>query len=295
MGGSSWSSAYIYQTSSGTSLFVKISRGRDQAMFKGEALGLQAMYDTKALKVPQVYGYGSIPPGGSDTHNNNNNNNNKGSFIVMEYLELGGGGSSKLDAYDFGRRMAEMHLAEPTDPTARAGKFGFPVDNTIGGTLQPNGWMDSWVDFYRERRLRHQLDLTGDAALQRAGERLLEKMGKVFFDGVMTEEIRPSVLHGDLWSGNVGAILSDDNTIVPSIFDPATYYGHMEAEWGMSWCAGFSGQFWQGYHDVIPQQPGFEDRKQLYELYHYLNHYNLFGGSYYGSAQRIIDRLLKKV
>ena len=94
------------------------------------------------------------------------------------------------------------------------------------------------------------------------------------------------MLHGDLWSGNVAAVGGE-----PCIFDPASYYGHHEAEFGMSWCAGFSGDFWDAYHALIPKAPGFEERQQLYLLYHYLNHYNLFGSGYYGQCESILRRL----
>lgn len=269
MGGSNWSSARVYATTSGQKFFVKSSRARDEGMFKGEALGLQAMFDTGALYIPKVYGYGLLPSNG-------------GTFIAMEYLNFSG----RLDSADFGERMALMHLAKPTDTNAAAGKFGFSVDNTIGGTPQPNQWTDNWIDFFREKRLRHQLNVAGDITLQRLGDRLLHSL-EVFFEGV---EINPSVLHGDLWSGNIGAVNG-----IPSIYDPATYYGHHEAEWGMSWCASFGPSFWEGYHRLIPRAPGFEDRAQLYQLYHYLNHYNLFGGSYYSSAQRIMENLVRKL
>lgn len=108
---------------------------------------------------------------------------------------------------------------------------------------------------------------------------------KPLFDNV---EIEPCLLHGDLWSGNI----SSDKNGEPVILDPACYYGHNEAEFGMSWCAGFGGSFYNSYFEVIPKQPGFEKRRDLYLLYHYLNHYNLFGSGYRSSAMSIIDDYL---
>lgn len=183
--------------------------------------------------------------------------------------------------------------------------FGFPVDNTIGGTSQPNGWMDNWIDFYRERRLQHQLNLTKDPKLQQMGEKLCANL-ELFFEGVEVSpqttthtkcvrsicwqrsaccsaqfgtaagmwshrmdtkscwmfglqnaslcvalQVKPSVLHGDLWSGNISGVDGQ-----PSIFDPAVYYGHSEADFGMSWCAGFSSAFYDAYHKVMPKAPG---------------------------------------
>lgn len=275
-GSSSWSSAHIYHTDSGKKFFVKLSQGRDSSMFEGEALGLQALYDTKSMRIPKIYHFGNlsaVPEGKGQ---------GKGSFIVMEYLDFGGSYSQA----DLGQRLAEMHKAEPADETAKKGMFGFPIDNTIGGTSQPNGWMDNWVDFYRERRLQHQLKLTKDPKLQQMGKKLCDNL-EHFFEGV---DVKPSVLHGDLWSGNISGVDGE-----PSIFDPAVYYGHSEADFGMSWCAGFSSAFYDAYHRVLPKAPGFEDRKQLYLLYHYLNHYNLFGGGYYSSAEGILRSLTNKI
>lgn len=269
VGGSNWSSAYVYSTQQGNEYFVKLAMGgRDDSMFQGEAQGLQAMYATNTLRIPQVFHVGPMP-------------NSRGSFIVMESLKLGGG----CNMAELGRQLAHMHLAEPADPNAKAGKFGFAVDNTIGATPQPNGWMDNWVDFYRERRIRHQLNLLGDRRLNELGDKLCDNL-EVFFEDV-AGDIKPSVLHGDLWSGNIAGVEGK-----PAIFDPATYYGHHEAEFGMSWCAGFTGDFWRAYHEVIPKAPGFDKRKDLYLLYHYLNHTNLFGGGYYNTSLRIMERLV---
>eukprot|EP00887_Chlorella_sp_A99_P005059 scaffold112.g5059.t1 len=168
-----------------------------------------------------------------------------------------------------------MHLATPQHE--HAGQFGFVCDNTIGGTPQPNPWEDDWVAFFREHRLRHQLRLAGNARLNAAAEPLLRPGAlETFFHGI---EVRPSVLHGDLWSGNIASAGG-----APTIFDPATYYGHSEAEFGMSWCAGFGAAFWAAYHELLPLAPGHEARADLYELYHKLNHYNLFGSGYLGDS-----------
>eukprot|EP01025_Chloroclados_australasicus_P064795 TRINITY_DN8703_c0_g1_i1.p1 TRINITY_DN8703_c0_g1~~TRINITY_DN8703_c0_g1_i1.p1 ORF type:complete len:334 (-),score=49.49 TRINITY_DN8703_c0_g1_i1:166-1053(-) len=265
VGSSSWSSQYIMNMEDGTRYFVKTARGYSvDAMFKGEALGLTALYDTHTVCIPKVLYYGDMARGGS--------------FIVLEHLKFGG----RINQAEFGRLLAEMHLATPKDENAASGQFGFAVDNMIGGTSQPNGWMDNWVDFFRERRLRHQLKLAGDTNLMRMGEKVMDNL-EIFFEGV---EVKPSVLHGDLWSGNVAGVEGK-----PAIFDPAVYYGHHEAEFGMQWCASFGGAFWEAYHSVIPRAPGFEKREKLYLLYHFLNHYNLFGAGYYGECQGILQSL----
>lgn len=227
---------------------------------------------TNTLLIPRVFTVGNV----SDS------TPSMGSYIVMEYLDIKRG----YDPAKLGRELARMHLAEPSDPNARAGMYGFAVDNTIGGTPQPNGWSDNWVDFFRERRLRHQLKLTGDPQLMQLGGELCDNL-EYFFDGV---QVRPSIIHGDLWSGNIGSVGGQ-----PAIFDPATYYGHHEAEFGMSWCSGFSNAFYTAYHELIPKAQGWESRHDIYTLYHYLNHYNLFGYGYYQQCIETLRRLLRRL
>ncbi|KAI8463177.1 MAG: Fructosamine/Ketosamine-3-kinase, partial [Monoraphidium minutum] len=149
-----------------------------------------------------------------------------------------------------------------------------------------NGWCGDWVEFYRERRLRHQLDLLGDARLSSLAAPVLADLRFWFTDG----PVAPALLHGDLWSGNIASVGGS-----PAVFDPAVYYGHAEAEWGMSWCAGFTPAFWQGYFSVAPKAPLFEERKDLYTLYHILNHANLFGGDYVSQAASILQRLNERL
>ena len=273
VGSSGWSSAYRYDAG-GRRFFVKTSReGGAEAMFRGEALGLGAMAAAaEGPRVPEVLYAGTAGSGGAD-----------GAFIVMEHLEFASGG---VDQEELGRRLARMHLAEPSAPEAAAGRFGFPVGNTIGGTPQPNGWMDDWADFFWERRLGYQLRLAGDTTLSRLGEKLREQCFDSFFEGM---DIRPCILHGDLWSGNIAAAGPGE----PAVFDPASYFGHSEAEFGMSWCAGFSGAFWGAYRELVPQADGFDERADLYRLYHYLNHYNLFGSGYYGQCESILRKYVQ--
>jgi len=267
-GGSGWSSTSKIKTKDGKEFFVKRANQPAELMFRGEALGLRALYDTKTIRVPNVLHYGDNKIG-------------SGSFIIMESLTMGGG----YDSYEFGRDMARLHLATPTVKEAAQGSFGFPIDNTIGATSQPNGWMDDWVEFFRIRRIGHQVKLARDSDLSSLWEKVQKKTDnlKTLFQDIT---VKPSTLHGDLWSGNYGGV--DGRA---AIFDPAVYYGHHEAEWGMSWCAGFGGRFWEGYRSLIPEDPGFQKRAILYEAYHKLNHYNLFGGGYYSDAYRLLSSL----
>ena len=229
-GSSGWAEFTTYDTESGKRFFAKTSR-KDPAMFIGEGAGLTAMFKTNTLAIPEVHYAGPTPEGSREGN----------SFIVMDHLKFGARG----DQAEFGRLLAMMHKAAPAVAEAQAGKFGFTVDNTCGDTPQPNGWMDDWVEFFTERRIRHQLRLARDAQLSEFGDLICEKMPEWFEPcGVIT----PSILHGDLWSGNIGTVDGK-----PSVFDPAVYYGHNEAEFGMSWCAGFSQSFYDAYFDVMPK------------------------------------------
>jgi len=251
------------------SFFVKSSSRPCDIMFLGEALGLRAMHASKSVRIPEVLHYGDGDSGGS--------------FIVMEFLRLSGRADAKL----FGRKMAMMHLATPLAEEAQQGKFGFDVPNTIGGTAQPNAWSDDWVAFFREQRIGHQVRLASDSRISKAWKLALQTTDDLhkLFDGI---SVKPSVLHGDLWSGNIASTGGE-----PTIFDPATYYGHHEAEWGMSWCASLGPSFWEGYRELIPKDPGFADRAVLYELYHKLNHYNMFGGGYYTDSLGLLGQLAR--
>ncbi|XP_042039075.1 protein-ribulosamine 3-kinase, chloroplastic isoform X3 [Salvia splendens] len=202
-----------------------------------------------------------------------------------------------------GRKLAEMHKAGESTKG-----FGFDVENTIGSTPQINTWTSDWIEFYGVHRLGYQLKLArqqfGDSLIYEKGQRLIKNMAPLFNGAVL----EPCLLHGDLWSGNI----SYDKTGEPLILDPACYFrlhcpnlccwllpsfaiidGHNEAEFGMSWCAGFVGSFYDAYFEVMPKQTGWEERRDLYTLYHYLNHYNLFGSGYRPSAMGIIDDYLR--
>ncbi|KAL1369138.1 hypothetical protein HN51_023256 [Arachis hypogaea] len=265
VGGGCINLASRYDTDSG-SFFVKTNRSIGPSMFEAEALGLGAMYETGTIRVPRPYKVGELPTGGS--------------YIIMEFIEFG---ASRGNQSVLGRKLAEMHKAGKSSKG-----FGFDVDNTIGSTPQINTWSSDWIQFYGEHRLGYQLKLAsrqyGDSLIYERGQRLVKSIGKLFENVA----IEPCLLHGDLWSGNI----SSDKNGEPVILDPACYYGHSEAEFGMSWCAGFGASFYNSYFEVMPKQPGFEERRDLYMLYHYLNHYNLFGSGYRSSAMSIIDDYL---
>ncbi|KAL6569463.1 hypothetical protein OROMI_013977 [Orobanche minor] len=222
IGGGCISHASRYDTDAGP-FFVKTNRSVGPSMFEGEALGLSAMYETGSIRVPKPFKVGSLPTGGS--------------YIIMEFIEFG---ASRGNQSELGRKLAEMHKAGKSEKG-----FGFNVDNTIGSTPQINTWTSDWIEFYGVHRLGYQLKLArqhyGDSLIFEKGERLVKNMAPLF-DGAVIE---PCLLHGDLWSGNI----SSDKNGEPVVPDPACYYGHNEAEFGMSWCAGFGGSFYSSYFE----------------------------------------------
>jgi protein-ribulosamine 3-kinase len=243
--------------------FVKLNRAALLPMFDAEKAGLDTIRQSRTLRVPEVFMAGI-----EDDY----------AFIVMEFIEFSG----QPDAGRFAVALAEMHNSFNQ-------QFGFYADNTIGSTAQVNTFNDDWVDFWRRHRLGFQLELARqnglDAGLIDAGHRLLDELGKFF----STYQPRPSLLHGDLWSGNQAA----DTQRNPVIYDPACYFGDHEADLAMMELFGHPGEcFFASYAENFPLDDDYAVRRELYNLYHVLNHANLFGGGYGLQALRMIESLL---
>jgi fructosamine-3-kinase len=253
-----------YKISDGSqTFFVKLNRADQLSMFEAEAQGLADMAKTNSIRVPRPICYGVA---------------DQSCYLVMEWLELGRGGNASWR--EMGRKLAQLHQA----PGATA--FGWSRDNTIGSTPQINPWTNSWSEFWQTHRIGYQLDL----ARQRGGcfpqgDRLLA----VIPDLLAGHEPKPSLVHGDLWGGNAAVTVNGE----PVIFDPAVYWGDREVDLAMTELfGGFSAEFYVGYEEVYPLDAGYKMRKTLYNLYHILNHYNLFGGSYGGQADRMMAQLI---
>ncbi len=263
VGGGCISQAYRVPSSQGP-LFVKLNHAVGVAMFEAEADGLQALQDGGALAVPAVYCVGRVE---------------ETAYLFLAWLDL----VAKTPAAEtaLGRGLARQHRIS-------SDHFGWRRDNAIGSTHQPNDPHDNWIDFLRDRRLGFQLNLAAGNGLpraeQEAGAALLSGLER-FFGG---EAPAPSLLHGDLWSGNWGSTTSD----VPYVFDPAVYFGDREADLAMTRLfGGFSRAFYDAYMTEWPLRPGWESRVDLYNLYHLLNHFNLFGGSYLPQISGVLARL----
>lgn len=263
LGGGSIHHAYRLQCDTGP-VFIKLNAPGQLAGFEAEAAGLEALAATDTVRVPGVLGCGQA---------------HGMAYLLLEWLELAA--SSADGGEGLGKGLAALHRH-----TGRA--FGFARDNFIGSTPQPNPWTEDWVEFFREQRLGFQLQLAGDNGfgfLQADGGQLLESIDEFFAD----YQPEPSLLHGDLWAGNQGFT----DTGEPVIFDPAVYYGDRESDLAMTRLfGGFSQEFYRAYESAWPLSPGWEARGQLYQLYHVLNHANLFGGGYARDAHGRIRKLL---
>jgi len=242
--------------------FVKTNQASLLEMFIAEAIALQQIYDTRAIRVPKPVCWGIV----EDT-----------AYLVMENLELG----TKQNWEIMGRNLAAMHKV-----TSDRG-FGWERNNTIGSTPQINNWTEDWIEFWIEYRLGFQISLA-----KRKGwicnvseQDLYATIPSLFRD----YQPQPSMVHGDLWCGNAAFVESE-----PVIFDPALYFGDREVDLAMTELfGGFPSHFYQAYQAAYPLNQGYQKRKNLYNLYHILNHFNLFSGSYGSQANRMITDIAK--
>uniref|UniRef100_A0A0A9Z4E9 protein-ribulosamine 3-kinase n=1 Tax=Lygus hesperus TaxID=30085 RepID=A0A0A9Z4E9_LYGHE len=282
-GGGCINQGEAYITDNGT-IFVK-SNSKPQAriMFEGEMEGLKALGATGIVTVPRPINVFDHPDGGA--------------CLVMEFIEMKGlrSLSSRL-----GEDLAKMHMQNVllesrgnriTDKPAAdyVAQFGFNTTTCCGYIPQENEWNDDWVAFFSQQRLDYQFRLLekekGDREALEMWSRLQIILPKFFKD----QKIRPSLLHGDLWSGNVAQTKRH-----PVLFDPAAFYGHHEYELAIAGMFGnFSRSFYDAYFKVIPKSSGFEGRQRLYTLFHYLNHWNHFGDGYKNAAMAVMKSLLK--
>ena len=262
VGGGSVNQAYALVSGS-QAYFVKINQATRIAMFEAEALGLKQIASTGTIRVPKPICWGTV---------------NGSAYIVLEWLDLGYGTHRSWE--EMGRNLAAMHRVRSDR------HFGWDQQNTIGFMPQVNLWTSNWTEFFAEQRIGYQFQL----AQRRGGnfphkDRLLAAIPKI----LAGHHPQPSLVHGDLWSGNAAVTKLDE----PVIFDPATYFGDREVDLAMTELFGsFPIEFYRAYDKAFPLKSGYERRKTLYNLYHILNHFNQFGGSYESQANRMIASLL---
>ncbi len=262
--------AYSLTLSNGERIFMKSNTGKNAAFFQAEALGLQAIAQTGCIGTPHILGSGT--QAGADGY----------AFLLLEWID---GKPPVKDYWElFAQQLSKMHQASAKDFVPN-GTYGFLQDNFIGAGPQCNAARDSWVTFFQECRLEPQFrkaDRYFDAADRKRIHSLLDHLANY-----LTEPDFPSLLHGDLWSGNF--MTGSDGRAW--LIDPAAYVGHAEADLAMTELfGGFSPAFYAAYRDAFPMQSGYKDRRDLYNLYHLLNHLNLFGSSYLAGVQRTVKR-----
>ncbi|MDQ7091356.1 MAG: fructosamine kinase family protein [Methylococcales bacterium] len=250
------------------SWFIKLNVLELESMFRAEAKGLSELATTKTINVPKVILCG---------------NDGRHAYLILEYIHLNA--FNKNSEIQLGQQLAQLHRQQHP-------RYGWHLDNTIGSTPQHNQWDHDWVSFWQQQRLAKQLQFlaekgyTGKFLTQ--GDTLCADVG-LFFN---TYSPQASLVHGDLWSGNVA--VNEDNA--PVIFDPACYYADREVDIAMTELfAGFGCNFYRAYQNEWPLDEGYPIRKILYNLYHILNHLNLFRDGYQKQAERMINQLLAEI
>lgn len=256
----------LLSLSNGERVFVKHNNQPPPDFFRREAEGLRLLGRAQGPRVPKVLGLPNQP---------------NPRFLILEYVDEGSAGG---DFYErFARALAGLHHMSHEF-------YGLDHDNFIGSTVQKNKPETDPIVFFREHRLRFQQRLARERGLLPSNvdhrlDRLCDKLNLL----LKVDGERPALLHGDLWSGNYFA----DSNGEPCIFDPAAYFGLREADLAMTELFGRLPQrFYDAYHEAFPLNPGYEDRKKIYNLYHLLNHVNLFGSSYLSSVKSVVNRFV---
>ena len=259
--------AYRLVLSDGSSLFLKANSISNADFFRAEAEGLAAIKKTETVRVPDIYATGT---------------DSGYSFLLMEYIDSAWMGQGFWE--ELGHNLAFMHKSD-TAAFVSGGRYGFNSDNYIGAGKQKNTPKKSWIEFFSECRLRPQFELAAgyfDSRTLKMADRLLDSLDRFLF-----EPEKPALLHGDLWSGN---FMSDENGR-PMLIDPAVYVGCSEADLAMTELfGGFDRRFYESYSEIMEPVPGYQDRRDLYNLYHLTNHLNLFGSAYLSAVVRTIER-----
>ncbi len=258
--------SYKIAANDGSFAFVKFNERNKLNMFEAEAAGLAALAATNTVRVPEVIHFGQ---------------NDVESYLALEFLPL----TKYRDEVVFGQQLAALHKHTQA-------QFGWHINNTIGLATQVNTPDDSWINFWINYRLKPQLNIARrnncGAHFTKLGQDLLEKCPALF----VGHKPEASLLHGDLWGGNAAGL--EDGT--PVIFDPACYYGDREVDLAMmELFGGYDNKCYDAYNEAYPVSDGYGIRKLFYNLYHVLNHFNLFGSGYHRQSMQMIEKLLAEV
>ena len=248
--------------------FIKIGSLNDSPLLISEKIGLETLAVAGVIKVPKVIFVGET---------------STCSFLICEYFDLKK--DNLFSGEILGKQLALLHQNSNEF-------FGFSEDNWIGLSPQKNHWHENWISFFKQYRLQPQLRWAFErgyrSRLEEKAERLMEAL-PLFFDEYKPQ---PSLLHGDLWSGNWGTI----NNSTPVVFDPAIYYGDREADLAMTKLfGGFPQVFYDAYNYQWALDYGFKVRQNLYNLYHLLNHLTLFGEAYLSQTIDVFEQLLSEI
>ncbi|KAG5974828.1 hypothetical protein E4U55_008041 [Claviceps digitariae] len=278
------------------SYFVKTGSGEEaEQMFRGEHASLNAIHSIVPNLCPQSHAHGPLAAQ-PNTY-----------FLITDFLHLETASRARQGP-SLAAKLAKLHTTPAPIPEGHPQRmFGFPVPTCCGETPQDNSWRASWADFYAENRLRGILgaclrEQGSDAELRSTVDAVADRVVPRLIGEDTVKDMTPVVVHGDLWSGNYGVGRVDGGEEARQealVFDPAAVYAHSEYELGMMrmFGGGFGGRFWEEYEELVPRaepRGEWEDRLLLYELYHHLNHFAMFGGGYRAGAMSIMKKLIAK-
>ncbi len=243
--------------------FVKTNKRDCLSKFQIEAESIRVMRESNSVFVPELILTGKTKDS---------------AFIVLNYLPTKPLDDGK-NSYKFGQQLAKLHA------WGEQKEYGFDQDNYIGTTLQPNKWERKWARFFAEQRIGWQLQLMREKGVNLVN---VDDFTQIISNRLSGHQPKPALLHGDLWHGNVA-----NSVFGPICYDPACYWGDRECDIAMTELFdGFQPEFYQGYESVLPLDINYEQRKDIYNLYHLLNHYNQFGGHYLEESEQMIKQIL---
>ncbi len=263
MGGDISESYIVRDDNNNLAFFTKVNNSDFFENFSAEALGLKTIIETNTLLAPKPITYGK---------------HLSYSFLVLEYFQL----TSKNNDHELGLQLAKLHQATQN-------QFGFSNGNFIGSTPQKNAYKNNWSEFWLENRIHPQIELAYSNGYKEHLNIIASKLLKYIPELLDDYQPKASLVHGDLWGGNK-ACLNDET---PIIYDPACYYGDRETDIAMTCLfGGFGKEFYDAYNSVWPLDNGYNFRKPLYNLYHQLNHLNLFGSGYLSTCINAMTAIL---